>query len=200
MNRREWLRRVSAAAAMPLLGGSLPAELAAWGREVHAAVAAQGTVASFDAGTMRLLGAVCERIIPADETPGAMAAGVPSFIDHMLANWYDATERVRVLAGLEELESRSRARTGRAFADASEGEQDAWLLELDGQRATSWFGTVKYLTIWGYYTSEAGVRQELGQGAAPGRYDGCAPYTPRTRSTSQPEAERAKPGGPHAAD
>ncbi len=199
LNRREWLRQASAVAAVPLLEGVLPADLAAWGREVHASLDAQGA-GGIDADLMRLLSAVCERIIPTDETPGAVAAGVPRFIDHMLANWYDPAERERVATGLRDLEGQQRQRFGRSFVDADEPQQATWLLELDRQGAKSWFGTVKYLTIWGYYTSEVGVKAELRQWPSPGRYDGCAPYEPRARSTAQAQVAIDEPRRTHVAD
>lgn len=209
LNRREWLRQVSAVAALPLLEGVLPADLAAWGREVHAAAAQARNAAALDGDAMRQLALVCERIIPADDTPGAIGAGVPRFVDHMLANWYDPPERERVVTGLRDLDRQAALRIGgpridgasaASFAAAPEAQQDAWLLELDALGAKSWFATVKYLTIWGYYTSEVGVKQELRQWPSPGRYDGCAPYEPRTRSTAQAQVANVRPRRPHVAD
>lgn len=186
MDRRDVLRGLASGAAAPLIGSLLPAELLSWGREVHLAVAAhQPAAGSLPAQAVQTLTAACERIIPADETPGATAAGVPAFIDRMLSDWYDQPERTRVIAGIESLDALSRTRFGRAFAACSSSEQDALLLELDREGPSHWFGTVKYLTIWGYYTSEIGVVRELGQVSHGGRYDGCAPYTPRTRAASE---------------
>ena len=99
----------------------------------------------------------------------------------MLSDYYDASERTRVLAGLESLDTTARARHSRSFVECRASDQDALLLELDREGPSHWFGTVKYLTIWGYFTSEVGVVQELGQGRSSGRYDGCAPYAPRPR-------------------
>jgi gluconate 2-dehydrogenase gamma chain len=182
MDRRDVLRGMASGAAAPIVAALLPAEWLSWGRDVHAAVGtgqpAAGTLA---ATTMQTLAVTCERIIPADDTPGATAAGVPAFIERMLSDWYDPPDRGRVVAGLESLEALARSRHGRAFAACAEAEQNALLLELDREGPTHWFGTVKYLTIWGYYTSEIGVVRELGQWPSPGRYDGCAPYAPRPR-------------------
>lgn len=200
LSRREWLRRMSAAAAVPLVGGVLPADVLAWGREVHAALGAQAEAMGLDAEAMRALSAACERVIPTDDTPGAVAAGVPRFIDHMLSNWYDAPERTRVVSGLQDLDRQARARLGKGFADCTEAQQDTLLLELDAQGAKSWFGTAKYLTIWGYYTSEIGITRELQQMPAAGRYDGCAPYAPRSRAAAQAAyAPAASHGRGHAA-
>jgi gluconate 2-dehydrogenase gamma chain len=181
IDRRAVIRGLARGAAAPLLTALLPTELLSWGKEIHAA--SQETAGILTAPLMRTLTVACERIIPADETPGATAAGVPAFIARMLSDWYDAPDRARVIAGIESLDALSRARHARAFAACSDAEQDTLLLELDGEGPAHWFATVKYLTIWGYYTSEVGVVRELGQWPSPGRYDGCAPYAPRRRAT-----------------
>ncbi len=182
MDRRDVLRGLASGAAAPLMASLFPAELVSWGREVHLAVAAeQSGAGSLSTQVVQVLTAACERVIPADETPGATAAGVPAFIDRMLVDWYDQSERSRVIAGIESLDALSRTRFNRAFAACSNAEQDSLLLELDREGPSHWFGTVKYLTIWGYFTSEVGVVRELGQWPSPGRYDGCAPYSPRVR-------------------
>ena len=183
MKRRDLLRALAAGAAAPLAGSVLPAELMAWGREVHAAIALQQSSPGLAPQVRRTLTAACDRIIPADATPGAVAAAVPAFIERMLSDWYDAPDRTRVVTGLESLDATARARHARSFAESAAADQDALLLELDRQGPSHWFGTVKYLTIWGYYTSEVGVVQELSQGRSPGRYDGCAPYAPRPRKS-----------------
>ena len=184
MDRREVLRGLAGGAAAPLLGAVWPTELLSWGREVHAAARVNQAISgSLSEPLMLTLTVACERIIPADETPGATAAGVPAFIARMLSDCYDPPDRARVIAGIESLDALSRARHARAFAACATAEQDALLLELDREGPSHWLGTVKYRTIWGYYTSEVGVVRELGQWPSPGRYDGCAPYAPRRRGT-----------------
>ena len=37
-----------------------------------------------------------------------------------------------------------------------------------------WFSMLKYLTIWGYFTSEIGVTKELAKHTREGMWEGCA--------------------------
>ena len=66
----------------------------------------------------RTLAPACDCIIPADQDPGAVQAGVVTFIDRQLAT----REKKRLdfwRAGLRDLEATARRRHGRAFAELS---------------------------------------------------------------------------------
>ena len=208
MKRRDVLRVLAGATAFPLVD-RLPDDWLALGRTVHAdRRAEQGApLRALNEETLRLVTAACQRIIPADETPGAVEAGVPAFIDRVLADWCDTRERERFFEGLRALDARSRTAHKVAFADARPEHQIAMLRELDAE-LTAWrqtppaapplpgvqalpahgFGMLKFLTIWGYFTSEVGQRDELGAYPPPTRYDACAQYTPRHRRASGADA------------
>ena len=64
-----------------------------------------------------------ERIIPRTTTPGATDARVADFIDVMLADWYNDSDRTRFKTGLSELDVAARKLTGRGFARATEPHQ-----------------------------------------------------------------------------
>jgi hypothetical protein len=169
MERRELIQWLVATAGLPSL---------AFGREVHRRPLRR----SLSAHVERTLTVAAERILPG---AGAAEANVGAFIDKMLADWHTPEERRRFLAGLPELDSRCRARGGGAFADSAAADQVAVLTALDEEvtalRASGgaaanqhWFAMLKYLTVYGWCTSEAGTR-ELGLYPMAGRYDGCAP-------------------------
>jgi hypothetical protein len=114
-----------------------------------------------------------ELIIPQTETPGAKAAKVNEFVDGVLADARPA-QRESFLAGLAWLDARAQQDTGRPFAGATPAQQAALLETLSTASAsgpdkastdkagTDFFLAIKSLTITGYYTSEVGMRQELG--------------------------------------
>jgi hypothetical protein len=209
MKRRDVLRFLTSAAALPL-ADALSGEWEALGREVHAAMRTEESAPfrSLDGSAARIVAAACERIIPTDDTPGAAAVGVPAFIDRVLTDWCDPAERSRFFDGVQAIDARSRTAHEVPFADASEAQQTTLLEELD-EELSQWrrttppagaapgvqalpahgFGMLKFLTVWGYFTSEVGQRQELGVYPRPTTYDGCAPYVLRQRrAVAAPDA------------
>ncbi len=195
MDRRDVLRCLAAGAAWPIADRWFSADIVAILQDVHAAAQADQRLApnaqrprALDRHAAETVAAACERIIPADETPGAIAAGVPQFIDRMLADWYEPEERDRFLQGLSILDARSQTANGRVFVLCTVAQQDALLTALDAEvqaldpdrRSSHWFAMLKYLTVWGYCTSEVGMKAELGLYPQPTRYDGSAPYKRRT--------------------
>lgn len=113
--------------------------------------------------------ALTELIIPATDTPGAKAALVNRFVDHVLST-AAANERSEFLQGLTWLDDRCRAHLGKDIASARDAELTALLtpLAVEGTApaadapGVAFFRAIKSMTITGYYTSEIGLRQELG--------------------------------------
>ena len=188
MNRREAVQALSAAFVLPALRAMTPGELAATGRAVHARIG-NGTreqgflVLSQHQNAM--VTTVAELIIPETDTPGAAAARVNAFIDVMLAEWMDEDDREQFLRGLVALDARSINTFGAPFITIDEPQQVALLKGLDAEVTAireadlpvddHFFQRMKWLTLYGYYTSEVGATQELAQILIPGRYDPCGP-------------------------
>jgi hypothetical protein len=177
-------RRDLLAGASALFGVELVAPLArALAAEQTAADAQRGfmvTHTAFTADQRSLVAAISERIIPATDTPGAIAAGVPAFIEMMIADWYEPTDRNEFMTGLGVFEGYSRVQFERPFAGIAAEEQDLLLTQammgkISGL-STNFFEQCRQLTITGYYTSEIGCKQERVYVPVPGRYDGKYPY------------------------
>ena len=185
MERRDALRLLATAAALPFL----PTELLATLRVARAETRSGSASTTLNPHQYQTVTRMAEIILPETETPGATAAHVNDFIDLLLTEWYDEQERKRFLDGLAETDERSRQRFGPAFLDLQPGQQEEIVRALDDEMAAAvakphsrgdegrdtFFHTMKRLTLTGYFTSEAGAKQELHFKIIPGHYDGCVP-------------------------
>ncbi len=177
MNRREVLLLLAGT-------GAIPDQLLAIGRTVHKR-ARVGTLRALNAHQNETVATIAELIIPKTDTPGAREAGVPAFIDVMLADWAGDDQRQMFTAGLANVDERSRALFGKEFVACSEAQQTQILTDLDAELARlrdtksdaskNFFQAMKWLTLTGYYTSEVGATSELHYRVVPGHYEPCYP-------------------------
>lgn len=135
----------------------------------------------FNAHQHETVATLVELIIPQTDTPGAKAVLVDRFIDSLLAE-APRPERDRFISGLAWLDRRSKALDARDFVAASPAQQAELLTRLwsaegsaEERAGVEFFTAIKSMTITGYYTSEIGLRDELGDD---GRmflpaYEGC---------------------------
>lgn len=136
--------------------------------------------AVFTAGQRALATALSERVIPTTDTPGAIAAEVPAFIEKLLADWAMPEDKAPIVVGLDAIEARSRRDYKVAAAEATPEQQDALLtLAMNGALpgGADFFDKFRQLVITGYYTSEIGITQEREYLPVPGEYDGAFPYS-----------------------
>jgi gluconate 2-dehydrogenase gamma chain len=178
-------RRDLLTGATALFGASLVAPLAK-AAEIRAAdikTAEMGFAPSHTAFTPEQrasVAAISERIVPTTDTPGAITAGVPAFIEMILADWYEATDRSDFMAGLGLVEGYARVQYGKPCASLTPEQLDVVLtLAMQGRipaLSRSFFEHCRQLVILGYYTSEIGCKQERVYVPVPGHYDGKYPY------------------------
>ena len=183
MNRRDLVTLLGGVAAAPLLEGLSPAELRATGARAHARSGRGGPLQVLDPHQRETVATIADLIIPTTDTPGASAAKIDEFVDVLLAEWYDDDDRARFLAGLADVDARARNAFGTDFLGCGAAQRTAILAGLDAEVAAlraadakpgeHFFGRMKWLTVYGYYTSEAGMIEELKWQVIPGVYDGC---------------------------
>ncbi|MDP1028449.1 gluconate 2-dehydrogenase subunit 3 family protein [Sphingomonas sp. KR1UV-12] len=138
------------------------------------------STAVFSAPQRALMTGLSERILPTTDTPGAIAAGVPAFIEKLLADWALPADRLPILAGLDAIEARSMQDYKLSASRATPAQQDA-LLTLAMTNLIpgggDFFEAFRQLVITGYFTSEIGVTQEREYLPVPGEYNGAFPYS-----------------------
>ena len=173
-------RRTALAGVATMFGASLFAPLARAagaprGVDIPAISEGPPSVRVFSPVQRAAMSALSDRVIPTTDTPGAIAAGVPDFIEKMLADWALPGDRVPIIAGLDAIEARSLRDHGVAVASATPEQQDALLTLAMNQQlpgAEAFFEPFRQLVIAGYYTSEIGMTQEREYLPVPGEYNG----------------------------
>ncbi len=146
MNRREFLQCAALLAAGSQLAPSL-----ALSAEQQAFLAARANYVDtalpdfFTAAQRATVSAAAEQVIPATDTPGAIDAGVPRFIELMVHDWFNDSERALFMAGLAELDERANGN----FAGLPPSRQLAILEALEAEAAEApWFELGNILRVW----------------------------------------------------
>lgn len=143
----------------------------------------------FDWDQKKMTQVLSELIIPRTDTPGAIDAGVPHFIELMVSDWYTETERSIYFDGLLTIDAYCKEHFASSFLKANEQQRITALeqMEADGEDYKSsssnnplegeedehvpFFRKLKELTVLGYYTSQEGAQKELRYDPMPMRYD-----------------------------
>lgn len=102
----------------------------------------------------RLIEAIADQIVPADDAPGALAAGVVYYIDRQLAGplqRFQATYR----SSIPLFRAACLERTGREFTALNFAERTAFLRSIENDRSAlaAFFGLVVDHTMQGFYGS-----------------------------------------------
>jgi hypothetical protein len=157
----------------------------------------------FTPAQRKIVAAMTEVVIPRTDTPGAIDAGVPNYIELMAAHWLNDEEKAIFAAGLQDMEVRVPNEYGTSFDQLSAEDQLKIMEELeDAASGSAWydFGNVlrefisdapficqfKELTVWGFFTSEKGGSQVLRYNPMPMYFDGDTPLSPDQSSWSSP--------------
>lgn len=176
-------RRALVLGAVFLLGGA--AALTRFARKSTSGTGAEGLALSGD--QFMLLEQVADTMIPTTDTPGALAAGVPTFVRDMLTDWASAGTRTEIITVLEAIERQAWAQTGAAFLELTPERRLAVLRRFDEDalsRQDPAYAKFKYLVLVGYYQSEIGATQELRYELVPGAWRSCLPLNEVGRASA----------------
>lgn len=140
-----------------------------------------GAAAFYNAQELALVTFLADTIIPRTDSPGAIDAGVPAYMDHLYLTWASPStqdsHRAQLAAIAENLNRFGAGQSGdakgrlKALAalDAAAFANGSDASGLGGYRA------VKSLIATVYYLSEPGATQELQYELVPGRWIASAP-------------------------
>lgn len=139
------------------------------------------------AAEMTTLTALCDVIIPADDTsPSASKVGVPAYINEYVSapsDWYKRA-LVQVRGGLAWINVESTKRFGKAFHEITDAQRTAICDDIcyapkakpEFKQAAKFFDRVRDLTAEGFYTTDEGMKDigYVGNVALP-KFDGPPP-------------------------
>ena len=184
MQRRELLRR-----AALMLGGAIsaPAALAILqgcsAKDPAASAAAFKPKFLTGASQMDIVTEIADIIIPKTDTSGAIDAGVPAFIDLVLADVYPKDAQERFTAGLGEFAAAAAAAGGKPFLEQDPAQRVA-IVKQSLEKALAAEGSSKpfilmarELTLLGFFTSKVGITENMEYVAVPTAFHGCVPLS-----------------------
>ena len=191
MDRREAIQRAGLILGYAITGPTLAGVLSG----CKATPQAGFVPVFFSSEQSVLIETLAEIIIPKTDTPGAKEAGVPQFMDTLIANVYTQEQQEKFIADLIAFDADAKAILGNSFIECSAEEQlqhfekhhTKAINDATGGGPTGWWnaGTgsdkpfvlkVKELVLVGYFTSEPGATQVLQYNPVPGPFKGCVPY------------------------
>ncbi len=138
------------------------------GKQAVPAVAGPFTPKFLTSHELAVVSRMADLIIPPSGTPGAVAAGVPKYIDGALALNPEMQGRYR--DGVPAMDQAATKKFGKVFLELTEPQQVELLTPIC-ERADKmemkpaevvFFRAVKAMTADGYYTSQIGLERELG--------------------------------------
>jgi hypothetical protein len=185
MNRRDAIMRVST-----MMGGTLAAPwlTSVLGGCSNTAEEKQAILESFTPEVKGLLAEIADTIIPTTSTPGAKEAKVHDFIADVVADCFNEKDRNNFFVGLTDFQKKCQEANKNAFEKCDEKQRIDFLTKMeleakdykeankDNKEAVPHiFGTLKSMTLTGYFTSEIGATKALNYIHIPGKYQGCVP-------------------------
>ncbi|MEM8894730.1 MAG: gluconate 2-dehydrogenase subunit 3 family protein [Bacteroidota bacterium] len=146
------------------------------------------------------LEALAEAILPSTDTPGAKELGVPKFLDAMLSSVMSGDDKSKFTNELDTLMSDCQSQYGWAFEQCDAAQQKIFLDKLEADNPfqypriwgtamlpspeKNFFGKLKDLVTWGYFSTELAGESLLAYDAIPGKYDKCLTIDKDTKAWS----------------
>ncbi len=159
---------------------------------------------AFNPTQQSLLDELTEIIIPKTNTVGAKDVGCGEFIQTMLRDCYSSEQQKSFVKGLEKVislamekgidmtggindEKIELMKTMQGLANEEKEKQEAKQIDVESglekekagkQPVVPFFNLLRELTVFGYFTSEQGAKQNLEYVPIPGKFEGCISISP----------------------
>lgn len=195
MERRELLKFISAATGVAFIAGDTL---------LTGCNTATDVAASFTDADIALLDEIGDVIIPATSTPGAKEAEIGKFMKTMVTDCFTPKQQQAFMAGMPQLKEACNKMNKKELAACTDAEKKSFVLSLEkeakdfnskneetnkteSEKANAagtafeampphYYTQIKQLTLWGYFTSEAGCKKQLRDVPIPGKFDGALAY------------------------
>jgi hypothetical protein len=171
LDRRELL-----AYTLSLLGASSTGAMAAFATGAPAA----GPERYFTPPRRALLDAVADVMIPRTDTPGALDAGTPGYMDRMMAHWASQETKAAFDAILDAIDARASVAHGKRFVMLDAAAQTSVLRDYDAASLAdpaSPYSRFKNLLMTAFFLSEPGATLVLRNEEVPGPWRGDIPLS-----------------------
>jgi hypothetical protein len=182
MDRRELLKVMALT-----LGGSVALPESAFAK--LAEPLDPSTLKFFSATQRELVAALAETIIPKTDTPGAIDAGVPAWLELLVQDCLDAADQKIIAEGLATVETRSAETFKKPFAQLTVEERIQLLTAMEKEakqagNSKAFIRQFKELTKFTFVNSEVGATQAFEFNLVPGRWDPAADLKPGQKAYS----------------
>lgn len=151
-------------------------------------------IAGWDAPLISFTSALADTIIPATETPGAVAVGAPAFLELIVRDLLAPADRASFLSGVQSLARLLEQQTGAPFLSLPVVRRTNELARFDGETYTALangseanaaqasYLQLKEYTLVAFFTSQQVATTMLDYSPVPGTYEPDLPLTPQTRA------------------
>lgn len=168
MKRRDAIARMALTMGGILSAGTLATVL----EGCKSGSSSVATGVSFSPEQSAMIAEIAEIILPRTQTPGAIDAKVPEFIQMMLKDCYKEDQQKAFFEGLTKLDEDAKKANNTEFSKSTPAQKLVLIKAEDSAKERSEFWkTMKDLTILGYFTSEPGATKALAFLEVPGKYE-----------------------------
>lgn len=122
---------------------------------------------------------LADTIIPKTDTPSASEVNVHRFLEVLLSDVFDAAVKKQILNGLDQFDEACQLTQGESFAQMDQESRNQYLDKIDREVMSKtymaqapFYYTMKQLVVIIYFSTSAGVKQNLDYRPVPGPFEG----------------------------